>query len=105
MSYASNVAHVQGESGTFVLSASSPYDFQMLREHIETLAGRVSELTLDVQGTRWTVTRGSPLDLRCTTCAQFLSGFSCSREDGAPATCIDCVMQPASRRRTEGHES
>jgi hypothetical protein len=105
LSYASNVAHVQGESGTFVVPAHSPYDRQMLREHIEILAGRVAELTLNVQGTRWTITRGIAFDSRCTTCTQFLSRLSCSRGPDAPATCIDCVMQPARQRRTEGHES
>ena len=96
MSYASNVAHVEGGSGTFVLPAHSPYDRQMLREHVDMLANRVSALTLGLYGTQWTVTRRPPADSRCTTCAQFLGRLSCSREDEAVASCIDCAMQPRS---------
>ena len=58
MSYASNVAHVEGGSGTFVLPTHSPYDRQVLREHVELLAGRVPTLTLGVHGVRWTISRG-----------------------------------------------
>ena len=94
MSHASNVALVEGGSGTFVLPAHSPYDRQMLREHVESLAGRVPTLTLGVHGTRWTVTRDPLAESRCTTCAQFLGRLSCSRGDEALASCIDCAMQP-----------
>ncbi len=94
MSYAPNVAHVEGGSGTFVLPARSPYDRQVLREHIEMLVGRVPMLTLGVHGTRWTVTRGPLPAARCTTCTQLLGRLSCSRGDAAVASCFDCAMQP-----------
>ena len=96
MSYASNVAHVEGGTGTLVLPAHSPYDRQMLREHVEKLAGRVPTLTLGVHGVRWTVSRGPSADSRCTTCTQFLGTLSCSRGGDAVASCIECAMHSAS---------
>lgn len=105
MSHAAYVAHVQGESGTFVVPAHSPYDRQMLREHVERLAGRAATLTLGMHGTRWIITRPTPADSRCTTCTQFLGRLRCSRRHDAAAMCIDCAMQPGSNERMEGHHS
>ena len=105
MSHASNIAHVQGVSGTFVVPAHSPYDRQMLREHVEMLAGRVSTLTLGLRGTRWIITRCPAAGARCTTCAHFLGRLSCSRGDEAAAMCIDCAMQPERNERREGHDA
>ena len=94
MSHTSNVALVEGGSGTFMLPAHSPYDRQLLREYVGLLAGRVATLTLGVHGTRWTVTRGPLPDSRCTTCTQLLGRLSCSRGDAAVASCFDCAVQP-----------
>lgn len=103
MSEVSNIAHVQGRSGTLVVSTCGPYDRQILREHVEALAGRVSPLTLGVWGTRWTVTRRVAADPRCAACTKFLGRVSCRRRDEAAATCIDCAMQPQSDAYTEGY--
>ena len=94
MSYASNVAHVEGGASTLVLPAHSPYDRQMLREHVDMLAGRVPTLTLGVYGVRWTISRDRSGDSRCTTCTQFLGRLSCSRNGETVASCIDCAMHP-----------
>jgi hypothetical protein len=94
LSHAPNVAHVEGGAGTLVLPAYSPYDRQMLREHVETLAARVPTLTLGVHGVRWTVSRDLLADSRCTTCMQFLGRLSCSRGGEAVASCIECAMHP-----------
>lgn len=105
MFYASNIAHVEGRSGTFVMPAHSPYDRQILREQVERLAGRGSTLTLGMHGTRWVVTRRTVADSRCTTCTQVLGRLSCSRADEAAVSCIDCAMQPGSIARMEGQQS
>ena len=105
MSHLSNVARVQGGSGTLVLPARSPYDRQMLREHVEMLAGRVSTLTLGMDGTRWIITRPTPADSRCTTCTRFLGRLSCSRRDEAAATCIGCAISQGATSTCSGTES
>ena len=101
MSHVSNIAHVEGGSGTFVASVHTPYDRELLREHVEKLAGRAALLTIGLRGTRWTVTR-SIADSRCTTCTRFLGRLSCSRGDDTGATCIKCVMQPGTTESTHG---
>jgi hypothetical protein len=105
LSHVSNVAHVEGGSGTFVLPVHSPYDRQMLREHVEILARRVSTLTLGLHGTRWTVTRRSSPESRCTTCTQSLGRLQLHRGDEAVASCIDCALQPGSNASEERGDS
>lgn len=94
MSEKFNIAQVQGLSGTFVAPAHSPYDRQILREHVERLARHVPTLTLGLHGTRWIITHGNEADSRCTSCAQLLGRLSCSRGDEPSATCIDCALRP-----------
>ena len=105
MSYASNVAYVQGVSGTFMLPAHSPYEREIVREHVTTRAGRGSTLTLGTQGTRWTITHNTAGDSRCTACAQFLGRLSCSRRDETVMTCFDCAMRAAATNAGNGTES
>jgi len=92
LSQSVNSAHVHGTTGTFVAPAYSPYDRQILREHVETLASHVSTLTLGLHGTRWIITQRVPADGLCATCTQFLGRLSCRRGDDATATCIECAM-------------
>ena len=105
MTYESHVAYVQGVSGTFVLPAHSAYDLQIVREHVGTLTGHGSTLTLGTHGTRWTITQDTPRDSRCATCAQFLSRLSCSRRDEAAMTCFDCAMSEPATNTGNGTES
>ena len=104
MSYESNVAYVQGVSGTFMLPAHSPYDREIVREHVATRAGRGSTLTLGTHGTCWTITQDTPGDSRCATCTQFLGRLSCSRSDEA-AMCFDCAMSEPATNAGDGTES
>lgn len=99
-----NFVHVQSDSGAFVVPARSPYDRQMLREHLRIGVGESSVLTLGEHGARWIVTGDAAAGARCTTCAHFLGRLSCSRQaETAAATCIDCALLPhgqgARRRR------
>lgn len=105
MSHFENSAQVHGVSGTFVAPAQSPYDRQMLRERVETLAGRVSTLTLGLHGRRWTITPRLPADGLCATCAQFLGRLSCRGGDDATAMCIECALHPDSAARMGGHHA
>ena len=94
MSETSNIAHVQGGSGIFVAPAQSPYDRQMLREHVERLVGHGSSLTLGLHGRQWIITRRSAANSPCSSCTQPLGRLSCSRGGEAGATCIDCALRP-----------
>lgn len=103
MSDASAIAHVEGTSGTFIVPVHTPYDRQLLREHLRLRLGRAATLTLGARGTRWTVTRSIPSDARCGTCTRFVGRVSCSSGDAAGATCIDCAMQPI-KKEERSHE-
>ena len=100
-----DVAHVEAGTGTFIVPAYSPYDRQILRDHIETLAARGSALTVGMHGTRWTVTLQGLSEGRCVTCTQILGRLSCSREDDDTATCIDCAMRPRNNMSAKGHDA
>ena len=104
MSVASN-ARLQGESGTFVLPAHSPYERQLLREHLRRGSGRPSTLTLGTDGMRWTLTRHNPSDALCAACQRSLGRLSCSRAGMVGATCIDCALQPDSNATTTKESS
>lgn len=90
MAEASRMAQLQGDSGTFVVSSHSPYDRQILRQHIKSLAGSGALLTID--GNRWRLARRAAADPDCATCARRGGHLRCSRDDEDTATCIDCVM-------------
>jgi len=94
LSDVSNFAQVQDGCGTFVVPAHTPYDRQMLREHLAGRVGGLSTLTLGMHGKRWIVTRQDATDSRCATCTQSLGRLSCNQDDGACVTCIDCAMRP-----------
>ena len=102
MSHATEVALVHQASATFVVPVHTPYDRQMLREHLETLATHGAPVTLDVDGTRWTIERHTPTHSPCRTCARFLGRLSCSRSGAAEASCLHCAIYPgaAGRRRS-----
>ena len=101
MLHASHSAHVEGESGTFVLPARSSYDRQMLRDHVEHLATRCASLTLGLDGERWRVTHPSLAGTHCVTCRQFVGRLSCSRSDETTTSCIDCVIHAENHMSTE----
>jgi hypothetical protein len=77
-----------------VLPTHSPYDRQVLREHVELLARRNPTLTLGVGGVRWTISRRRSVDSRCSTCMQSVGRLSCNRGGEAVASCLDCAMYP-----------
>ncbi len=94
MSETSNIAHVQRGSGVFVVPAQSPYDRQMLREHVERLVGHGSTLTLGLHGRQWIITRRSVADSPCSSCTRPLGRLRCSRGGAVGATCFDCALRP-----------
>jgi hypothetical protein len=105
LSHTTDVALVEAGSGTFVMPTHSPYDRQLLREHVEGLAGRKEKLTLGVRGARWFVTRPIAMDSRCIMCAQLLGRLSCRRKNERNPTCIDCALQPGRNEDREGHDA
>jgi hypothetical protein len=94
LSDVSNCAQVQGISGTFVVPAHTPYERQMLREHLTGRAGRLPTLTLGMHGKRWIITRHDATSSRCASCTRSVGRLSCNQDDGGCTTCIDCAMRP-----------
>ena len=95
MSEQTNSAQVRCVHGTVVLPASDPYDRQLVREHVEELTRRVPDVTLAVDGGRWTVSRTRGAAGTCAKCAQRTPSVRCVRVDGRGAQCLDCVLWPA----------
>ena len=94
LSDVSNFAQVQGASGTFVLPAHTPYERQMLREHLAGRVGHLSTLTLGIYGKRWIITRHNATNSLCASCTRSVGRLSCNQDDGGCTTCIDCAMRP-----------
>ena len=105
MSELANSAHVHAMTGTFVVPVQSPYDRQVLREHVERLASRVSTLTLRLRETRWIITPSATAEEPCAACAQALGRVTCRRVDDAAATCITCAMHPGRVGRDGGYHA
>ena len=94
MSDVSSTAQVQGVSGTFVVPVCTPYERQMLREHLARRVGHLSTLTLGMHGKRWIITRHNATNSRCANCTRSVGRLSCNQDDGGCPTCIDCAMRP-----------
>jgi hypothetical protein len=94
LSDVSNFAQVQGVSGTFVVPVHTPYDRQMLRDHLARRVGPLSTLTLGMHGKQWTITRQDAPRSQCATCTRSVGRLRCNQDDGGCATCIDCAMRP-----------
>ena len=87
------------------MPAGSPYDRQLLREHLEGLVPRVRSVRLGLDGMHWTVTRLGDARPFCTTCAEPRGALLCQRDNDAQSTCIACVMAPALGHTTEREDS
>ncbi len=92
MSHVSEFAHVQCSRGGLIMPAYSPYDRQLLREHVQQLVGPVGSLQLGLDGDRWTVTRLGGRPHSCTECSQPLKLLHCSRSGDRTPMCIACVL-------------
>jgi hypothetical protein len=91
LSHVSEFAHVQCSSGGLILPAHSPYDRQVVRQHVQQLVGPIGSVQLGVDGNDWTVTRPNGQPHSCTECAQ-PQLLRCSRADGRTPICIACVL-------------
>ena len=98
------IAHVSFPGGGMFLPARSPYDRQMLVEHIADRVrskGRVQVL-LDEQ--RWMVhlNRGLPRAL-CSSCGDAVDSTCHRAADDGVAYCLSCALGPASELATLYH--
>jgi len=100
-----SVVHVQSSRGGMVMSAHSPYDRQLLREHVERLVSPTGTLRLGLDGNEWIVTRLAGGSRRCHQCTEPLKRLGCRREDSSTTLCIACVLQPATEHAQRGEMS
>jgi hypothetical protein len=87
-------AQVRCEHGFVVLPATDPYERQLVREHLEQLTRRVPEVTLALDGGRWTVSRTHGPFGTCEKCAARAPAVRCVPADGRGVRCLDCVLWP-----------
>ena len=92
VSHVSAFAHVQCSRGGLVMPAHSPYDRQLLRQHVERLVGPTDSVQLGLDGDEWTVTRLRGQPDSCTGCSQPLKLLHCSRVAGHTPMCFTCVL-------------
>jgi hypothetical protein len=92
LSHVSDIAQVQCARGGLVLPACSPYDRQLLREHVEKLVAPCGSLQLGLDGNEWTITRLREELSSCTGCSQPLRLLRCRRTADDTLRCIRCVL-------------
>jgi hypothetical protein len=94
------IAHVSFPGGGMFLPARSPYDRQMLVEHVTNRVrskGRVQVL-LDEQ--RWMVYLNRGPRTACSNCGRAADSACCRPADAGAAYCLGCALGPAANLST-----
>jgi hypothetical protein len=93
------IAHVSFESGGLFIPARTPYDRQMLVEHVADRTRSSGQVQVLVDDERWTVRRCGAVN--CESCG--LSGkLACrSAGDDAKMYCLQCAFAKRCRSAVE----
>jgi hypothetical protein len=65
-----NVAHISFEGGGFIIPAHTPYEREMLVEHLEVSTKRHGRIRLDINRRRWTISVNDGAGEVCTSCTR-----------------------------------
>lgn len=63
-----HVAHISFEGGGTILPARTPYDHQLLMEHLEVSTRRHGAIRLELRHRQWSITVNDGPAEPCTTC-------------------------------------
>src|SRR5262245_5997015 len=98
------VAHVSFLGGGLFLPGRTPYDRQMLAEHVIDCLHTKSRVQVLLAGRRWIVQPGaSGSAARCARCAASIKTAACALGGSGPRYCLRCALDdwppPASSPR------
>jgi len=65
-----NVAHLSFRGGGFIIPVRTPYDRQLLFEHLAQYAKRHGRIFVELNGERWTITVADAQTPLCARCNQ-----------------------------------
>lgn len=66
-----NVAHISFKGGGLILPAQTPYDRELLIEHVEASTKRHGSIRLEVNRHYWTISVTDALRAVCAACSQW----------------------------------
>jgi hypothetical protein len=69
-------AHISFEGGGLILPAQTPYEQQLLFEHVEASTKRYGHVGLSAKGRHWTISLNAVLRQLCTRCPRLLQAFT-----------------------------
>ncbi len=76
-----DVAHISFEGGGIVIPAHTPYERQLLNEHLEVSTKRYGRVQLEINRRHWTVSMNNGPGEACASCTR-LPGTLTYRFDG-----------------------
>lgn len=87
------IAHIVFAGGGLFLPARTPYDRQLLREHVRDTVHHKLQMQLNVDDRTWRVEL--PDDQRtavCDRCGRPINHAACRRSDAPSGYCIACAV-------------
>jgi hypothetical protein len=86
-----HIAHISFHGGGLVLPAQTPYERELLMDHIEFAAKGKASIELDLDGRQWTVSSNSRRQEVCTSCDRQPGQLSFQR--GIQILCGQCARR------------
>lgn len=65
-----DVAHISFEGGGLILPVRTPYEHEVLMEHLEVSTRRHGSIRLDLHRRRWNISMSDGADDPCTSCTR-----------------------------------
>lgn len=84
-----DMAHISFEGGGLIVPARTPYERQLLIEHLEVATNRHGHVRLDINRQRWTVSVNGGAGEPCTICARSPDHLTYRRD--ARSLCRHCA--------------
>jgi len=105
---APGVAHISYRGGGMFLPVRTPYDRQVLVEHITDRVRNKSRVQVLIDKHRWLIDRFGAASVHCSSCGQSLDAACYDPLEDSTAFCIDCIFgtesghadQPLPQRRS-----
>jgi len=103
------IAHVSFAGGGIFLPARSPYDRQMLQEHIADRVRMKGQVQVLLDDRRWLVhRRHGPVTTGCASCGESMDATCRSTLSGGAGFCVHCAFggdaEPLSSQRHEARK-
>jgi hypothetical protein len=84
-----DIAHISFEGGGLIVPAQTPYDREVLIEHVEASTRRHGLVHLDINNRRWEISVNADSSEVCGACSRYPSNSTC-QFDGR-ILCAECA--------------